>query len=269
MVEEEEKKEQPIIIVNKKVGHAAHHGGAWKVAYADFVTAMMAFFLVMWLVGQSEDIKAGVAGYFNDPANYGKLKGDGVMPSSSKLRPSLPDIKSEKRLELIRLRRSAENIKNVMESNPDLTNFQDQVEMEITSRGLRIQLIDKEDVMFFEVGSDNLQEHADKILSIIGRELSSLPNEIVIEGHTDARQYAGNGYTNWELSSDRASAARSVLMKNGVSNNQIFGIEGYAARFPKIVENPMDGRNRRVAIIVLIKEESDRHSLYEIGQPIF
>jgi len=270
MLDDEEKQVQPIIIIKKKGGHGGHHGGAWKVAYADFVTALMALFLVMWLVGQSDDIKAAVAGYFNDPVAYGKLKGgQGVLPSSPGLRPQLPDLKSEKRMELLRLRQAAEHIHDMMKDNSDLSDLSDQVEMTLTSRGLKIQLEDKEDEMFFEVGSDNLNPNASKIIKIIGKELGGLDNKIVIEGHTDARQYSGDAYTNWELSADRASAARYVLMKNGVTNEQIFGIEGYGDRFPKIAENPLDSRNRRVAIIVLIKDAAEDHDMYEIGQQIF
>lgn len=270
MLDEEEKQAQPIIIVKKKGGHGGHHGGAWKVAYADFVTAMMAFFLVMWLVGQSDEIKAAVAGYFTDPVAYGKLKGgEGILRNGPGVRPQIPNINDENRLELLRLRQAAENIRNMMKENSDLADLSDQVEMTITSRGLKIQLVDKEDEMFFEVGSDILHPNASKILKIIGEELAGLKNDIVIEGHTDSRKYSGNAYTNWELSADRAGAARYVLMQNGVTNNQIFGIEGYGDRFPKIAENPMDGRNRRVAIIVLVKDAAREHDMYEIGQQIF
>ena len=221
-------------------------------------------------MGQSDDIKAAVAGYFNDPVNYGKLKGgEGVLPSKPEMRPQIPNLKDEKRLELLRLRHAAENIRNMMKENSDLSDLSDQVEMTLTSRGLKIQLVDKEDEMFFEVGSDALHPNANKILSIIGKELAGLDNSIVIEGHTDARQYMNNDYTNWELSADRAGAARYVLMKNGVTNHQIYGIEGYGDRFPKIADNPLDGRNRRVAIIVLIKDAAADSAMYEDGQQIF
>ncbi|MBD3217959.1 MAG: OmpA family protein [candidate division Zixibacteria bacterium] len=267
-MEDEEKQAQPIIVVKKKGGHGGHHGGAWKVAYADFVTAMMAFFLVMWLVSQSDQIKEAVAGYFNDPANYGQMKGQGVLQGSSK--PKIPDIKSEKQKELNMLRAAAQNIKQIMEKNPDLVNLRNQVEMTITSRGLKIQLIDKdEEQAFFELGSAKLNPEAKKIISIIGQELAKLDNNIVIEGHTDSRQYTTRKYTNWELSTDRANAARYLLMKNGITKNQIFGIEGYGDRFPKIYEDPMDERNRRVAILVLIKSASNSTAMYEIGSPIY
>jgi len=266
-MEVEEKQPQPIIIVKKKGRHGGHHGGSWKVAYADFVTSMMAFFLVMWLVAQTDTIREAVAGYFNDPVNYGKMKGKGVLDGSTV--PKIPDIKSDREIELQLLRQAAQNIKTQMEQNADLSNLRNQVEMTITSRGLRIQLIDKdEDKAFFEIGSDKLQSDARKILSIIGEEIAKLPNEIVIEGHTDRRQYAGDEYTNWELSSDRASAARYVLVKNGVSNEQIFGIEGYGDRFLKIAEDPYDKRNRRVAILVLIKSEANKYNFYENGEAI-
>lgn len=266
-MEDEEKQAQPIIVVKKKGGHGGHHGGAWKVAYADFVTAMMAFFLVMWLVNQSDQIKAAVAGYFNDPAASGQMKGKGILQGSSA--PKIPEPQSEKQRELNLLRAAAQNIKTLMEQNADLDNLRNQVEMTITSRGLKIQLIDKDEKMaFFELGSARLNPEAEKIIGIIGHELAKLPNNIVIEGHTDSRQYSTQHYTNWELSAERANAARYTLMKNGVTREQVFGIEGYGDRFPKIVDDPMDERNRRVAILVLIKSAATNASFYEIGSPI-
>jgi len=266
MVAEDEKQAQPIIVIKKKGRHGGHHGGAWKVAYADFVTAMMAFFLVMWLVVQSDDIKKAVAAYFTDPSSAGKLKGSGVLPGSSG--PSAPDLKMEKQKELLTLRRAGENMKELMERNAELANLRDQVEMTITSRGLKIQLLDKNDRSFFEIGSDKLNPEAQKILAIIGQELAKLPNEIVIEGHTDRRKYTTKDFTNWELSADRAGAARKVLMENGVREDQLYGIEGYGDRFPKIIGDPYDGRNRRVAILVLIKSETNKETFYEIGELI-
>lgn len=268
-MEDEGKQAQPLIIVKKKGGHGGgHHGGSWKVAYADFITSMMAFFLVMWLVSQTDAVRQAVAGYFNDPANYGKMQGSGILKGAQ---PSkIPDIKSDRDKELQLLRQAAQNIKTQMERNSDLTKLRDQVEVTLTSRGLRIQLIDKnEDAAFFELGSDRLQPEATKILAIIGQEIANLPNQIVIEGHTDRLQYAGIEYTNWELSSDRASAARHVLSQNGVTNDQIFGIEGYGDRFPKIADDPYDKRNRRVAILVLIKSEANKTDFYEIGETIY
>lgn len=257
--EEEEKPQQPIIVVKKKGGHGGHHGGAWKVAYADFVTAMMAFFLVMWLVTQSDEVKQAVAGYFNDPANYGKMiKGSGVLKGSPAPRTTDPML--EKRNELMLLRKAAQNIKRVMEDNPEITGLRDQVEMTITPRGLRIQLVDKGiEQTFFELGSARLSQEAKKIIQIIGEELGSLPNDIVVEGHTDRRKYSRKDYTNWELSADRANTARRVLVESGVKDHQLFSVEGYADRFPKILDDPYDERNRRIAILVLIKSESTRY----------
>jgi len=267
--ENDEKKDQPIIIVKKNVVHGGHHGGSWKVAYADFITSMMAFFLVMWLVGQTDQVKEAVAGYFNDPANYGKMKGSsGVMKGSPMIK--IPDPRKEKQRELKLLKQAAQNITKMIQKNPSLSNLSEQVEMTITSRGLRIQLIDKDErTAFFEIGSDKLQPSAEKIVSIIGEEIANLPNEIVIEGHTDRRRYTGTEYTNLELSAERASAARRILTQSGVPMDKIFGIEAYGDRFPKIIEDPMDKRNRRVAILVLIKSETDKTSFYETGSDIY
>jgi chemotaxis protein MotB len=269
MEESDEKKEQPIIIVKKNVVHGGHHGGSWKVAYADFITSMMAFFLVMWLVGQSDPVKQAVAGYFNDPANYGKMKGSsGVLKGTPMVK--IPDTRKEKQRELKLLKKTAQNITKTIQQNSSLASLSDQVEMTITSRGLRIQLIDKDEkTAFFEIGSDKLQPNAEKIVSIIAEEIAKLPNEIVIEGHTDRRQYPGMDYTNWELSAERASAARRILTKGGVPLDKIFGIEAYADRFPKIIENPLDKRNRRIAILVLIKSETSAESFYEPGESIY
>jgi len=267
-MEDDEKQAQPIIVVKKKGGHGGHHGGSWKVAYADFVTAMMAFFLVMWLVVQSDEVKQAVANYFNDPAAAGKMKGSGILQGSTK--PRIPDPMSEKQRELNLLRQAANQIRQMMQANPDLDVLREQVEMTLTSRGLKIELIDKsEQKSFFEVGSDNLNTEARKIIEIIGQELATLPNKIVIEGHTDSRKYASKDYTNWELSTDRANAARYLLIKSGVKESQIHGIEGYADRYPKYPENPLDGRNRRVSILVLIKSASYNPGMYEVGSPIY
>jgi chemotaxis protein MotB len=266
-VEDEEQKKQPVIVVKKTSGHGGHHGGSWKVAYADFVTAMMAFFLVMWLVNQSDAVKQAVQGYFQDPVGFMKNKGQGVMEGST----SPLDLKSNKRnlaerLEQERqvLQNVAQRIRTAIESIPELTSLQEFIEIEMTPEGLRIQLIDsdKDDRSnFFDIGSARLKPGTSLLLTAIASELGKLPNYIVIEGHTDSRPYSGKyGYSNWELSADRANSARKLMESAGLQSGQIVEIRGNADRRPKLPDFPEHPGNRRVAIIVLNEEAAQRYT---------
>ena len=242
---------QPIIIVKKKAAAHAHHGGAWKVAYADFVTAMMAFFLVMWLVGSSPQIKAGVGGYFRDPIG-GLDGGKGVLPGSDSIdvpKPQGPIDSAE--AERARLEAVVESIREVMDANPAFQGLKDQVEFTVTPEGLRIDLIEKSESSFFDSGSASLRGESEKLLAAIAKELGPIHHDLDIEGHTDSAQYTLNDkYSNWELSADRANAARRVIERNGVEPKQIVGVKGLADRELRVPENPLDPRNRRVSIMV-------------------
>jgi chemotaxis protein MotB len=261
--------EQPIIIIKKKGGHGGHHGGAWKVAYADFVTAMMAFFLVMWLVSQDAIVKENVAGYFNDPSGWGRKEGGASVlkgsPSVLKGASSIMDNKgvspmnknmTEARAREV-LKEAGEKIYGSLEGLPNFDELKDHISIEMTEEGLRIELIEavtanSDSAYFFDKGSAEISPTGETIISTIGKELGKLPNKVVIEGHTDSQTYVYKSrYSNWELSADRANSARKLLESNGLKDSQIAEIRGYAANRPKIKDNPRDARNRRISILVL------------------
>jgi chemotaxis protein MotB len=244
---------QPIIVVKKKGKHAGHHGGAWKVAYADFVTAMMAFFLVMWLVSQSKPVKAGVAGYFRDPGAFDTPRGDGILSGGRQPSPQAPDDgKDEAATERARLERSIGHIQEQLKRVPEFKTLEKQIEFTLTSDGLRIDLIDTSGSSFFDSGSAGMRSQTESILKVIARELGTLNNAITVEGHTDSLQYASTDkYTNWELSADRANAARRVMEREALKPGQIVGVRGLADRQLRIVDNRLDPRNRRVSVLVM------------------
>jgi chemotaxis protein MotB len=243
----------PIIVVRKKrKSHGGHHGGAWKVAYADFVTAMMAFFLVLWLVGQSKPIKAGIAGYFRDPGAFETQRGDGILSGGKQ--PSEPTPEQAVRdaaAERAALERSVSHIREQLNGLPDFKTLRNQIEFMITSEGLRIDLVDRSGSSFFDSGSAHLLPEAEPILGIIAGELGTLDSAIILEGHTDSRQYASSDrYTNWELSADRANAARHVMEREGLKPAQVVSVRGHADRQLRVASDPLDPRNRRVSIVV-------------------
>jgi chemotaxis protein MotB len=259
---------QPIIIVKKKGGHGGHHGGAWKVAYADFVTAMMAFFLVMWLVTQTDDIRQAVSNYFNDPTGYLKDRGNSVFKGGAT--PLLPGTKGELSAKLERERSAmldvARRIRAAIDKMPELAGLKEFIEIEITKEGLRIQLIDSDNNKgnFFDIGSAKIKPRTALLLTAVAEELGKLPNFIIVEGHTDSRGYTDDfGYSNWELSADRANSARKLLMSAGIPNDQIVEIRGFADRRPRLPDNPADPRNRRIAIILLNEESARKYHLYD------
>jgi chemotaxis protein MotB len=256
------KKEQPIIIIKKKVqGHAAHHGGAWKVAYADFVTAMMAFFLVMWLVSQKQEVKAAVGGYFREPGAFEVHAGNGVLPGSRNgvEEGGAPPINRPEEVraqqDKARLSEAAEHIKQALESGQGFDGLRDQIELSVTPEGLKIELVDKNGSSFFDSGSAVLRGEAAKVLALIAAEIGTLDNDVLIEGHTDSHQFtADEQYSNWELSVDRANAARRVMMRDGLRPTQLKGVRGLADTQLHNPEDPADPRNRRVSILVRSEE---------------
>ena len=249
----------PVIVVRKRRGgHHGHHGGAWKVAYADFVTAMMAFFLVMWLVGQSAQVKASVAGYFRDPGVFeherstGMLAGGtpGMEPGQMPVAAPKSDPASMARERQV-LSSAADQIRKQLMAAPGIATLRDQIEFSLTSEGLRIELVERSGSSFFDSGSAELRGESVRILSIIGGELKKLPNDVALEGHTDSRAYAnGDRYGNWELSTDRANAARREVQGAGLAAEQITTVRGFADRQLHVQDNPLDSRNRRVSIVV-------------------
>lgn len=251
----------PVIIVRKKRGGhgGGHHGGAWKVAYADFVTAMMAFFLVMWLVAQSPEVKANVAGYFRDPGVFeherstGMLAGGtpgmepGQTPEAMAKTPDPSALVRERQI----LTAAAERIRQELIKQPDIATLRDQIEFTITAEGLRIELVERAGSSFFDSGSAVLRGESVRIVTIIAAELGKLANDVVVEGHTDRRPYLRtDGYGNWELSADRANAARREMERAGLRSGQVRTVRGFADTELHLKNDPLDPRNRRVSIIV-------------------
>jgi len=248
-----------IIIVKRRPRAAhGHHGGAWKVAYADFVTAMMAFFLVMWLATQSRDVREEVARYFRDPGVFEYAQSTGMLPGG---RPGVdpggaptaipPNDAAALQQEQQILKEAAEHIRRRLLQTDSLSQLRDQIEFTVTSEGLKIELVERTDSSFFDNGSAELRGEAVNILQIIAAELGKLDNEIVLEGHTDRRAYVpGSRYGNWELSADRANAARRVVEQSGLQAAQVRGVRGYAATQLHITAEPFDARNRRISLVV-------------------
>ncbi|MGI8673055.1 MAG: flagellar motor protein MotB [Luteitalea sp.] len=242
----------PVIIIKKKrASHAGHHGGAWKVAYAEFVTAMMAFFLVMWLVNQSQEVKESVAAYFTDPGIFEHQKGNAPIAGGNGalngMRPPPPDVVSA----TASLERAAARIKGQLRMLPGFRNLEDQIDVQVTAEGLRIELQESGQDTFFDSGSSHLKRETEQVLQVIARELAALAQPVAIEGHTDAAPFGtGRGYTNWELSADRANAARRVMEGAGLEPTQIKAIRGFAATILRTPAEPYNPRNRRVSIVV-------------------
>jgi chemotaxis protein MotB len=244
-------KGQPIVIVRKKGHHGGHHGGAWKVAYADFVTAMMAFFLVMWLVNQSKPVKAAIGAYFRDPGVFETGRGgSGVLPGgASAIPPEVPkaDTESDDKV----FENAAARIRERLEKVPEFKTLSKQIEFTVTPDGLRIDLLDRDQSSFFDSGSATMREETEHILGVIARELGQLSDDVVLEGHTDSRPYVkSERYSNWDLSADRANAARRVMEREGLKPEQVSQVRGLADRELKIPDHPLDARNRRVSILV-------------------
>jgi chemotaxis protein MotB len=231
---------QPIIIVRKKADHHDdEHGGAWKVAYADFVTAMMALFIVLWLLSASEKVQKAVGGYFQDPTGQGRQTGTTTSGISETL--SL----SEKQLNQIK-----EKVQQAMKQIPALKDMQNQIKMTITAEGLRIDLLETKRGLFFENGDPKPTEAGGELLKVLATELGKLPNKIVIEGHTDSTPYGRPDYSNWELSADRANAARRILAESGLDDNRISQVRGFADQRLLLKDDPTNPSNRRISIIV-------------------
>ena len=290
--QEQKRKEEPIIIKKKK-GHGGHghHGGAWKVAYADFVTAMMAFFIVMWILGQSEEVKEQVTAYFDDPGAFSFVTGKRAIPIDLNLKPSgkgesdgegtgkksdfyfvIPpeqtDTIANKAAQLLkqqaiedsvkasqRIEKIGETLKQMFKKEiaekPELKEILSSIKIKMTKEGLRIELIESKESLFFEVGSSRLSKQAVEILQQLAIEIGKLPNLVDIEGHTDSRQYGANAvYTNWELSADRANSARRLLETTGFWEGQISKVVGYADRSLQNPNNPFDLSNRRISILI-------------------
>ena len=277
--------QRPIIIKRVKKGGGGHHGGAWKIAYADFVTAMMAFFLLMWLLGSTTkgDLK-GIAEYFKTPLKVALEGGQGSGDSSSIIKGGGKDLTrtsgqikegdiqvKQKKINLMDAkaalaRQEAEKLKalkstleKAIDSNPEMRKFKNQLLIDITSEGLRIQIVDEKNRPMFDSGSAKLQPYAVAILDEIGKTLNSVPNRISLSGHTDSTPYpsGGKNYSNWELSADRANASRRELIKGGMDADKMLRVVGLSSAVPFDKNNPGDPVNRRISIIVMNKQTED------------
>lgn len=230
----------PIIIVRKKAVHAAHHGGAWKVAYADFVTAMMALFIVLWLMSSSDQVKKAIGGYFQDPKGYGKQVGSTLAGSGESVAVTKLDMTEIK-----------EKLDQAMKKAPEFKQLKEHIQMTVTGEGLRIELLETEKGMFFDSGSSKPSAFGQDLLMRLAQELAKLPNKMLLEGHTDATPFSSAAaYSNWELSADRANAARRLMQEKGLRHDQISQVRGFADQRLRSPGNPRDPSNRRISLIV-------------------
>jgi chemotaxis protein MotB len=255
-------KSRPIIILKKKGGHGGHHGGAWKVAYADFVTAMMSLFIVLWLLSSSKPVREAVAGYFKDPGGTASKLGTNLAGAGENFiltKDNMPKLKDQLEQKIREMR--------------DFDKLKSHVEMTVTSEGLRIEMTESASGTFFDSGSPKLNADGRDMLITLAQELGKLPNKLSIEGHTDSKPYSGNvNYSNWELSTDRANAARRLMQANGVGPDQITQVRGFADMRLRKPDDPFDSSNRRISIIVQYieknaDEENKAGAATEEGKP--
>lgn len=276
---------RPIIVKRIKKTTGGHHGGAWKIAYADFVTAMMAFFLLMWLLGSTSkgDLK-GISEYFATPLKVAMAGGSGSGDSSSVIQGGGKDLTRKdgqmdkasdpvqkktydlkaaqadlERLEATRLKALKARLESAIDANPVLKQFKKQLLLDITTEGLRIQIIDEKNRPMFASAKAELQPYTKEILHEIGKTLNEVPNKITLSGHTDAKPYANGGtsYSNWELSTDRANASRRELIAGGMDESKVLRVVGLASAIPFDKDNPLNPTNRRISIIVMNKKTED------------
>jgi len=230
----------PIIVIRKKGGHGGHHGGAWKVAYADFVTAMMALFIVLWLMNSSKPIQVAISGYFKDPSGTGKQTGTTIDGTGEKVQPAKQDMAKIK-----------EDLQKSIQDINDLAKLKNNIEITVTSEGLRIELMESENGTFFDSGSATLNKSGQQVATLLAAELGKAPNRLSIEGHTDAKPFGGkSSYSNWELSADRANAARRLMQQSGLRPDQVSQVRGFADQRLRNKKDPLDPSNRRISIIV-------------------
>jgi chemotaxis protein MotB len=247
---------QPIIIV-KKIVHAGHHGGAWKVAYADFVTAMMALFIVLWLLSSSAEVKKAVGGYFRDPTGRSAQNGSGQSGSSENIGIGKDDMGKLK-----------DKLEAAIRQAPEVGKLKDQVLMSVTGEGLRIELLESAASSFFEAGNAQPTSTGEEMLQLLAAQLGKLPNRLSVEGHTDANPYiSATGYSNWELSSDRANAARKLIQQFGVRTDQVDDVRGFADQRLRKPQDPTSASNRRVSIVVKYRTPSDAPAPAPGGKP--
>ena len=236
-----QKPESQPIIIKKKIVHGGHHGGAWKVAYADFVTAMMALFIVLWLMGSSEPVKKAVAGYFRDPSGKSADQGSALGGVGENIAVRKDDMNKLK-----------DKLESAMKQTPELERLRNQVQMTVTGEGLRIELLESDVGTFFQSGNAHPSEGGKEMLKMLAVELGKMPNRLLMEGHTDSQPFAASsaGYSNWELSADRANSARKLMQESGLGVDQVAEVRGYADQHLRKPAEPTNASNRRVSIVV-------------------
>jgi chemotaxis protein MotB len=276
--------QRPIIIKRKKAGHGGGHGGAWKIAYADFVTAMMAFFLLMWLLGStSKATLEGISEYFKNPMKVSNRGGEGAGDATSVIRggginmtrstgqEKKTEVKPTKITKITTMKEAKEQqekaklhelkdkLQKMVENDKKLSQFQKQIIIDITSEGLRIQIVDEKNRPMFDIGRDQLKPYTKEILHEIGKVLNEVPNRISLTGHTDATPYFGGekGYSNWELSADRANSSRRELISGGMEEVKMLRVVGLSSAVPFDKTDLLSPINRRISIIVLNKRTED------------
>jgi chemotaxis protein MotB len=228
-----------VVFVKKKTAHGAHHGGAWKVAYADFVTAMMALFIVLWLMTATQDVKRDIAGYFRDPKGFGTQMGSSTSGSGESLTIS------KDHMDLLKGK-----IEQALQQSPEFEKLKDYVQMTVTGDGLRIELLENEKGVFFENGEAAPTVLGTDLITRLAKELGKLSNSLLVEGHTDSKAYQSASFSNWELSADRANAARRIMQQNGLRPDQVKQVRGFADQQLRLPSEPENPSNRRVSIIV-------------------
>ncbi len=247
---------RPIIVIKKKGSHGGHHGGAWKVAYADFVTAMMALFIVLWLMNSSKQIQEAVGGYFKDPTGTAKQVGSDMVGQGENF------VVSKDNMEQLK-----EQLQKAIKEVPKFDKLKNQIDMTVTNEGLRIELTETEAGTFFDSGSPKISADGGGMLVLLAQELGKLPNKLALEGHTDSKPYAeGSNYGNWELSSDRANAARRLMQHEGIRADQITQVRGFADQRLRNPGDPLDPSNRRISLIVQYLEKKPELAVPKSGQ---
>jgi len=232
--------DEQVIVVKKKSGHGGHHGGAWKVAYADFVTALMSLFIVMWLMNSSKPVQEAVGGYFRDPHGTGEKKGTQFNGTGDAAIPKKQDMDKLK-----------DDLLKAMAKMNNFDQIKKLIEITVTPEGLQIELMEDPHGTFFELGSAEPTPTLDGLLKVLAPEIGKLPNPVSIEGHTDAKPYSGTRpYGNWELSTDRANTARRIMEGSGVRSNQVTQVRGFADRRLRKPQQPEDASNRRITLII-------------------
>lgn len=238
---------EPVIVIRKKRAEAATHGGAWKVAYADFVTALMSLFIVLWLMNSSKPIQEAVGGYFRNPYGSAKRVGTDIGAGEPVTRP---------KEDLTQLKN---NLLKKLQTLPEFEKLKDQIEITITDEGLRIELLENPKGTFFENGKADPTPVLKEVLAILAPEAGKLPNPISIEGHTDSKPFSNSAvYGNWELSTDRANAARRFMEESGVRPGQVVQVRGYADRKLRKPQQPDDASNRRISILIQYQSDTEK-----------